>query len=77
MRSSLSEAVGNIFMFSFENRWLRHLPDFKPVFFRCYIDDVFFVLFSFANYNSKFEEPLPSKNPNISFSRKKDSCLPF
>ena len=71
MRSSLGKAIGKIFMCSFENRWLRRLPDFKPVFFICYNDDEFFALFPFANYVSTCEEHLPSKHSNISFSIKK------
>ena len=42
MRSSLSPALANIFMCSFESKWPRDCPyDLKPVFYRHYIDDIF------------------------------------
>ena len=58
MGSLLGPALANIFMCSFESKWLRDCPnDFKPVFYRCYIDDIF-VLFSSPDhaYNSFFRE---------------------
>ena len=46
MGSPLGPALANIFMGSFESKQLRDCPnDFKPVFYRCYIEDKL-VLFS-------------------------------
>ena len=63
----------------FESKWLRDCPnDFKPVFYRRYVDYIF-VLFSSPDYADKFRECLTSKHPNIKFSieKEKDGCLPF
>ena len=79
MGSPLGPALANIFMCSFESKWLRDCPnDFKPVFYRRYVDDIF-ALFSSPDHADKFKEYLSSKHPNINFSieKKKDSCLPF
>ena len=72
-------ALANIFMCSFESILLRDCPnDFKHVFYRCYVDDIF-VLFSSLDHADKFKEYLCSKHPNINFSieKEKDGCLPF
>ena len=79
MGSPLGPALANIFMCSFESKWLRDCPnDFKPVFYRRYIDDIF-VLFSSPDHADKFREYLSSKHPNIKFSieKEEDGCLPF
>ena len=46
--------------------------DFKPVFYRRYVDDIF-------AHADKFKEYLLSKHPNINFSieEEKDGCSPF
>ena len=79
MGSSLGAALANIFMCSFESKWLRNCPnDFKPVFYRRYIDDIF-VLFSSPDHADKFREYLSSNYPNINFpiEKKEHCCLPF
>ena len=79
MGSPLGPALANIFMCSFESKWLTDCPkDFKPVFFRRYIDDIF-VLFSSPDHADKFREYLSSKHSNIKFSieKEEDCCLPF
>ena len=66
-------------MCSCKSKKLRDCPnDFKPVFYKCYIDDIC-ALFSFPDHADKFTEYLSSKHPNIKFSIKKeeDGCLPF
>ena len=61
-----------VFDISFENKWLRDCPnDFKPVFYRRYIDDIF-VLFSSPDHADKFREYLSSKHPNIKCSIEKE-----
>ena len=79
MRSPLGPALANIFMCSFESKWLRDCPnDFKPVFYKRYVDEIF-ALFSSPYHADKFKEYLSSKHSNINFSieKEKDSCLPF
>ena len=79
MGSPLGPALPNIFMCTFESKWLRDCPnDFKPVFYRRYVDDIF-ALFSSPDHADKFKEYLSSKHLNINFSieKEKDSCLPF
>ena len=66
-------------MSSFESKQLRDCPnDFKLVFYRCYINDIF-VLFSSPDHAGKCKEYLSSKHPNIKFSieKEQDGCLPF
>ena len=75
----MGSPLDNIFMCSFESRWLRDCSnDFKPVLYRQYVDGIF-VLFSSPDHADKFEEYLSSKHPNINFSieKEKDGCLPF
>ena len=79
IRSPLHLVLVNIFMCGFESNWLRDYPnDFKPVFYRRYVGDIF-VLFPSPDYADKFKKYLLSKNPNINFSieKEKDGCLPF
>ena len=69
--------LANIFMCSLESKWLRDCPnDFKPVFYRRYVNDIF-ALFSSPDHADKFKEYLQSKHPNIKFSleKEKDGCL--
>ena len=67
MGSPLGSALANIFTRSFESKWLRDCPnDFKLVFYRRYIDDIFVLLF-YPDHADKFNEYLPSKHPNIHF----------
>ena len=79
MGSPLGPALANIFMYSFENKWLKDCPhSLKPVFYRWYVDDIF-VLFSSLDQAEKFKKYLSSKHPNINFSLEKenDDCLSF
>ena len=79
MGSPLVPILTNIFMCSFESKWLRDCPnDFKPVFSRRYVDDTF-ALFSSSDHADKVKENFSSKHPNISFSieKEKDGCLPI
>ena len=77
MESPLGLALANIFICSFESKWLRDCPnDLRPMFFRCYIDDIF-VLFSCPDHADKFRQYLSSKHPKIKFSieKEEDRCL--
>ena len=54
--SPLGPALANIYMCSFESKWLQDCSnDFKPVFYRCYIDEIF-VLFSSPDHADQFRE---------------------
>ena len=79
MRPPLGSTLANIFMCCYECKWLRDCcNDFKPVFYRRYVDDIL-ALFSFPDHADKFKEYLSSKHPNKNFSieKEKDGCLPF
>ena len=79
MGSPLDPALANTFMCSFESKRIRGCPnDFKSVFYRRYVDDIF-ALFSSPDHADKFKEYLSSKHHNINFSieKEKDGCLPF
>ena len=68
MGSPSGAALANIFMGSFENKWLKDSPhSLKPVFYRRYVDDIF-VLFSSLDQAEKFKKYLSSKHPSINFS---------
>ena len=66
-------------MCSFESKLPRDFPnDFKTVFNRHYVDDIF-ALFSSPDHADKFKDYLSSKHPNIKFSieKEEDGRLPF
>ena len=73
MGSPLGPTLINIFMCNFENNWLKDCShSLKPIFCRCYIDDIF-VLFSSLNPAERFKKCLSSKHPNINFSFEKEN----
>ena len=54
--SPLGPALANIFMCRFESKWLRDCSnDFKPVFYRRYVDDMFALSLPFCYDNKQFE----------------------
>ena len=54
MGSSLEPTMANVFLSFYEIKWLEQCPkEFKPVFYRRYVDDIF-VLFESAEHLSKF-----------------------
>ena len=79
MGSPLGPALANIFMCSFENKWLKDCPhSLKPVFYRRYVDDIF-VLFSSLDQAEKFKKYLSSKHPSkkLSLEKENDGGLSF
>ena len=73
MGSPLGPALANIFMCSFENKWLKDCPhSLKPVFYRRYVNDIF-VLFSSLDQVEKFKKYLSSKYPNVKVLLEKES----
>ena len=63
----------------FKKNWLNNYPQgFKPVFYRCYVDDIF-ILFKSNGQLKYFQDFLNSCNINVSFSMKteKEKKLSF
>ena len=79
MGSPRGPTMGNVFLAFYEVKWLEHCPnEFKPVFYRRYVDDIF-VLFESAEHLSKFRDYFNTCHPNTSFSfeQEKDGKLSF
>ena len=79
MSSPLGHLFANIFLAFHERSWLPNCPlEFKPLFFRRYIDDCF-VIFCSRNHVRPFLDYLNSQHPNITFTSELeiDSTLPF
>ena len=69
----------NAFLCFHETIWLNDCPeDFKPVYYRRYVDDIF-ALFRSPDHLEKFTSYLNSKHKNIKFTYEKESndSLPF
>ena len=68
----LSPELPNIFKCCFESKCLCNYPnDFKPAFYRRYIEDIF-VLFCSPDHADRFREYLSSKHLNIKLSIEKE-----
>ena len=66
--SPLGPTMANVFLSFYEVKWLEQCPkEFKPVFYRRYVDDVF-VLFESAEHLPKFRDYFHTCHPNMSFS---------
>ena len=79
MGSPLGPLFANIFLDFHERTWLANCPsEFKPLFFRRYIDDCF-VLFRSPDHVLPFQQYLNSQHPNITFTveMESNSTLPF
>ena len=75
----LSPTLANAFLCENEEKWLQECPEeFKPTFYRRYIDDCF-LLFRHEFHADKFLEYLNSKHSNIKFTCEKEVSkkLPF
>ena len=77
MGSSLGHTMAKVFFSFYEVKWLEQCPkEFKPIFYRKYIDDIF-VLFESAKHLSKFCGYFNICHPNMSLSldkNKMESC---
>ena len=72
MRSPLGPTMANVFLSFYELKWLEQRPnEFKPVFYRRFVDDIF-VLFESAEHLPKFHAYLSTCHPNMSFSFEQD-----
>ena len=79
MCSPLSPNLANAFLCFHEQIWLNDcIEDFKPVYYRKYVDEIFTV-FRSPNHVEKFTNYLNSKHKNITFNFEKESnnSLPF
>ena len=79
MGSPLGPSLANAFLCFHEQTWLNECPeDFKPVYYRRYVDDIF-VLFRSPDHLEKFTSYLNLKHKNINFTYEKESndSLPF
>ena len=75
----LGPYMANVFLSFYEIKWLEQCPkEFKPVFYRRYVDDIF-VLFESAEHLSKFRNYFNTCHPNMSFSfeQEKNGKLTF
>ena len=79
MGSPLGPSLANAFLCFHEQIWLNDCPeDFKPVYYRRYVDDIF-ALFRSPDHLEKFTSYLNSKHKNTKFTYEKQSnnSLPF
>ena len=68
MGSPLGPTMANVFLSFYEIKWLEQCPkEFKPVFYRRYVDDIF-VLFESAEHLSQFRNYFNTCHSNMSFS---------
>ena len=73
-----SHSLANLFL-AHEQIWFNDCPDeFKPVYYKRYVDDIF-VLFWSPHHLEKFNEYLNTKHVNIKFTSEKEvnRSLPF
>ena len=79
MGSPLGPLLANIFLSFHETNWLKDCPfEFKPLYYRRYVDDSF-IVFKSRDHILPFLNYLNSKHTNITFTYEveKDKCLPF
>ena len=68
MGSPLGPTLANIFLCYHESNWLKDCPkDFKPVYYKRYVDDIF-VLFNKPEHAQFFLEYMNKKHKNMKFS---------
>ena len=68
MGSPLCPTLANAFLCHYEKIWLNECPSqFKPVVYRCYVDDIF-VLFKSKEHLKLFVNYMNSKHKNIKFT---------
>ena len=79
MGSPLGPSLANAFLCFHKQIWLNDCPeDFKSVYYRRYVDDIF-ALFRSPDHLEKFTSYLNSKHKNFKFTYEKESndSLPF
>ena len=66
--SPLGPTLANIFLCYHKSNWLKDCPkDFKPVYYKRYVDDIF-VLFNKPEHAQFFLESMNKKHKNMKFS---------
>ena len=79
MGSPLGPTLENAFLCFYEQIWLNEFPDeFKPAYYRRYVDDIFILLRS-PDHLEQFKKYVNSKYRNIRFTCEKEqnSSMPF
>ena len=79
MGSPLGLTLANAFLVHFEKNWLQNCPsDFKPHYYRRYVDDIF-VLFTSPKYLDTFRKFLNGRHASMSFTteREKQNRISF
>ena len=79
MGSPLGPSLANIFMSYHESIWLMNCPaEFKPVYYRRYVDDIF-VLFKSPEHLNQFTKYFNTCHPYIKFTseNESDNQMPF
>ncbi len=79
MGSPLGPTLANAFLAHWEVKWLEDCPcEFKPVFYRRYVDDIF-VLFKSATHLDKFKDYMNAWHDSMKFTSDSESrgCFPF
>ena len=75
MGSSLGPGLFDAFLFFLEQIWLNDSPDdFKPVYYRRYVDNTF-ALFRSPDHLERFTNYSNSKHQNIKFTYEKESKI--
>ena len=68
MGSSLGPILANAFLCHYEKLWPYNCPpDFKPVVYRRYVDDIF-VLFKFKDHLLSFARYMNTRHKNLKFT---------
>ena len=79
MGSPLGPTLANAFLCFYEKKWLEKCPgEFKPVYYRRYVDDIF-VLFKSQDHLVKFRDYFNKCHPNMNFTfeQEKNGKLSF
>ena len=79
MGSPLGPTLPNAFLCFYEKKWLEQCPEeFKPVYYRRYVDDIF-VLFRSQDHLIKFRDYFNKCHPNMNFTfeQEKNGKLSF
>ena len=79
MGSPLGPTFANIFLCYYEENWLSRCPaDFRPSFYRRYVDDIF-LLFSHQDHLARFKDYMNSCHQNMRFTSEleNDDVLAF
>ena len=73
MGSPLSASMANIFLCYHERKWLQDCPqDFKPLFYRRYVDDTF-MIFKKKEHVDQFFNYINEKHRNIKFTKENEN----